>query len=405
MTRQIFHTIAFLTLLFFFVSHPAAGESGLDEKKDSTNIQQKDVVDIFHHKIVSQLRKDSLKLQGKGPFISIMPVVGYSMQSGLTGAIISNTSFYTDDSKSRFSNLLLNGYYSQFHQYWFTANTNIFFEKHKIHLFGDTRYYNFPTQTYGLGTDSQLSDELDIKFSYLRIYQYVYRELRPNIYAGIGYNLDSHWNIKSDTIPGKAYEDLKKYQKDWNSISSGLSFNLLFDNRVNSVNPDKGSYVFLQYRTNLTFLGSDANWQSMVIDLRHYIRLPRLRRNVLAFWNYNNFTMKGTPPYLDMPSVGWDYYSNTGRGYVPGRYTGSNFMYLESELRHDITRNGLFGVVVFANAETVFQNWSDSHSIIPGTGLGIRLKLNKHSNTNLAIDYGFGVGGSHGLFFNLGEVF
>ena len=143
----------------------------------------------------------------------------------------------------------------------------------------------------------------------------------------------------------------------------------------------------------------------MVIDLRHYIHLPGLHRNVLAFWNYNNCTMKGTPPYLDMPSVGWDFYSNTGRGYVPGRYTGSNFMYLESEFRHDITRNGLFGVVVFANAETVFQNWSDSHSIIPGTGLGLRIKINKQSNTNLAIDYGFGVGGSHGLFFNLGEVF
>ena len=31
--------------------------------------------------------------------------------------------------------------------------------------------------------------------------------------------------------------------------------------------------------------------------------------------------------------------------------------------------------------------------------------MNKFSNTNLAIDYGFGVNGSHGLFFNLGEVF
>ena len=36
---------------------------------------------------------------------------------------------------------------------------------------------------------------------------------------------------------------------------------------------------------------------------------------------------------------------------------------------------------------------------------GIRIKLNKYSRTNIAIDYGFGLGGSQGLFVNLGEVF
>ena len=62
---------------------------------------------------------------------------------------------------------------------------------------------------------------------------------------------------------------------------------------------------------------------------------------------------KGNPPYLDLPSTGWDSYNNTGRGYVQGRYRGKDLMYLESEYRFGITRNGLFGGVVFANAETV----------------------------------------------------
>jgi hypothetical protein len=31
--------------------------------------------------------------------------------------------------------------------------------------------------------------------------------------------------------------------------------------------------------------------------------------------------------------------------------------------------------------------------------------LNKHSNTNITIDYGFGAEGSKGLFFGTGEVF
>jgi len=392
-------------LLFVIWFHSALGQLEKTTIQDSTSLNQKDIVDILEGNFKVHLRKDSTKIKGNGPFISVMPVVGYSLQSGLTGAIVSNTSFYTDESRTKFSSLLLNGYYSQFHQYWFTANSNIFFEKRKLHLFGDARYYNFPTQTFGIGTNSSLNDALNIKYSYLRIYQIVFREIKPNIFAGAGYNLDYHWNIKPDTIQGKALDDLTKLQKGTKSVSSGVSLDFLFDDRKNAVNPEGGSYAFLQYRPNLILLGSDSNWQSLVIDVRHYLKFPASSRNVLAFWDYNNFTLSGTPPYLDTPSVGWDYYSNTGRGYVPGRYTGKNFMYLESEYRFVISRNGVLGGVVFGNAESIFQNWSDSHSIVPGGGLGLRIKINKYSNTNLAIDYGFGVGGSHGLFFNLGEVF
>jgi hypothetical protein len=156
----------------------------------------------------------------------------------------------------------------------------------------------------------------------------------------------------------------------------------------------------------MTILGSDQNWQSLLIDVRHYIKLPASSHNILCFWSYNNFTLSGTPPYLDMPSIGWDDYSNTGRGYAPGRYTGRNLIYLESEYRFSLTKSGLLGGVVFCNAESIPKNiLYKIPSPIPGTGFGLRIKINKYSNTNLAIDYGFGIGGSHGLFFNLGEIF
>jgi len=405
MDIPIIRTVALATLLLVLLHYSSSGQPVTTSNKDSTSNTQKDIVDILQKGFKTHLRKDSTSIKGKGPFISVMPVVGYSLQSGLTVAIVSNTSFYTDNSKKRFSNLLVNGYYSQYHQYWFTANSNIFFEKLKIHLLGDSRYYNFPTQTYGLGTSSTLANQLDIKYSYLRISQSVFREIKSNLFVGVGYNLDYHWNIALDTISGKALTEFERLQTSSQSISSGVSLNILFDSRRNSVNPDGGTFANLQYRSNLTFLGSDSNWQTLLVDLRDYIKLPASSRNVLTFWNYNNLTLNGTPPYLDMPSVGWDAYSNSGRGYVPGRYTGRNFSYIESEYRFVLSGNGLLGGVIFANAETVFHRWANLHAIIPGGGLGIRIKINKYSNTNLAIDYGFGVGGSHGLFFNLGEVF
>jgi hypothetical protein len=41
----------------------------------------------------------------------------------------------------------------------------------------------------------------------------------------------------------------------------------------------------------------------------------------------------------------------------------------------------------------------------PGIGAGLRLKLNKHSDTNIAIDFGLGAEGSAGVFFGTGEAF
>jgi hypothetical protein len=143
-----------------------------------------------------------------------------------------------------------------------------------------------------------------------------------------------------------------------------------------------------------------------LIDVRHYIKLPASSHNILAFWSYNDITISGNPPYLDMPSIGWDDYSNTGRGYSAGRYTGRNLLYFESEYRFSMTRNGLLGGVVFVNAESVTENSPDkTRSVVPAGGLGLRIKISKDSDTNLSVDYGFGIRGSHGIIFNMGEVF
>ncbi len=395
-----------LVFLIIFNIHSSSAQSGKIDKRDSLPVKQIDMVDVINKLFRFHARNDSIKQKGKGPFISFAPVVGYSLVSGLTGAFVCTTSFYTDSTRNKLSNILLNGNYSQYHQYWFNLNSYIFFAKNKFHLFGDTRYYKFPTQTYGLGAESTFSDKLPIDFSYLRCYQILFRELKENIFAGIGYDLDYHWNITTAASPIKTLNEFEEFQSGDKSVSSGISLNLKYDNRNNSLNAQQGTFINLQYRSNLTALGSTENSQLLQFEIRHYLKLPAHSRNVLGFWNYNNIILHGNLPYLDLPSIGWDDYSNTGRGYIPGRYTGRNLIYFESEYRFVITRNGLLGGVVFANLESISDKLSDApNSRIPGGGFGLRLKLNKFSNTNLAIDYGFGIEGSRGFFFNLGEVF
>jgi outer membrane protein assembly factor BamA len=394
------------SLILLFFSKFISGQTGETVPNDSTTIQQKDVVDIFQELLSRELRKDSALMKDNGPFFSLIPVVGYSLHTGLTGVIATSTTFYSDNERKKNSRILINGNYSVYHQYWFTVISNIFFEKVKLHLTGDTRYYKFPTITYGLGPKSTFSNPLHIDYSYLRFYQVAFREIAPNLFVGMGYNLDLHWNIEADSVPGSDLDQFVRYQKGNQSISSGISLNIQYDNRKNAVNPQKGIYANIQVRPKLTFLGSNKNWQSLLIDIRRYVKLPVSSNNILAFWSYNVITLSGTPPYLDLPSIGWDNYSTTGRGYAPGRYTGRNLIYFESEYRFSITGNGLLGGVIFGNAQSIPNSISDNiRPIIPGAGFGLRIKINKYSGTNLAIDYGFGIRGSHGFFFNMGEVF
>lgn len=127
---------------------------------------------------------------------------------------------------------------------------------------------------------------------------------------------------------------------------------------------------------------------------------------VLALWCYSVFGLSGNPPYLDLPGTGSDTYNNTGRGYEQARFIGKRMIDLEAEIRFKISKNGLLGGVIFGNAESLSELGSNRFEVIsPAIGLGLRIKFNKFSNTNAAIDYGVGSKGSKGFVGNLGEVF
>ena len=248
-----------------------------------------------------------------------------------------------------------------------------------------------------------------MNYKYIRFYQAALKRITPYFFAGLGYNMDYHIDIESDNA--NLIESFNHYQygagQDNNSFSSGPSINLLYDTRANPFNPLPGFYANLVYRLNSTALGSDKSWQSLYIDLRKYISLSKggPKKNVLALWGYYWTTLNAGTPYLDLPSVGWDPYNRSGRGMDQNRYRGQGLIYVESEYRRDITENGLFGYVLFANANSVTEAAGRNFRYInPAVGGGLRIKFNKGSATNIAIDYGFSKG-YNDLILNLGETF
>jgi hypothetical protein len=364
----------------------------------------KDIIDIYKKVVNGESVVDNTSGRKRKIYASVVPAAGYAMATGLTGVIASNISFYLDTNKIKLSIISASVDYSQYNQYWSIINSYI--SDDNLKFIGDWRIYKFPTNTFGLGGHNSISDAFHIDFAYLKFHETVVRAIFPNSYIGLGYHLDHHWEIKTVSGPENIYKQITGYGLNDVSTTSGLSANFRFDNRENPINSSKGMSVSIQFRNNFKAIGSDYNSRSLLIDVRKYFQLPFESDNVLAFWSYDNFTVSGKLPYLDLPSTGWDTYDNTGRGYVQGRFRGNDFIYFESEYRFKITNNGLFGGVVFANAESLTEYPSNKFdTVLFAKGIGLRIKINKITKSNLSIDYGFGQGKSHGLFLNLGEVF
>jgi hypothetical protein len=368
--------------------------------------KQRDMIDV----VLKIIRKDTAKnarLKAKKLIFSVVPAFGYSLTTGFAADVTANVAFHTGASHNdNLSAIDFETLYDTKDQLILASRSEVWFDANKYKLTTDLRFEKYPIDTYGLGTDASTATTNPLVYHYIRAYGTFFKQLEGALYGGLGIDYDYHYGITQAGTMNGTVSDYTKYGYSTQSTSSGVVVNLLFDNRLNPINPLNGGYASLIYRDNFTFLGSDNHWQELSLDVRRYIKVtPDKNNNVLALWGIMAFT-NGNVPYLDLPYTASDTYNNSGRGYPEQRFRGRDELYLEGEYRFGILKNGLLGGVVFTNAETFTGLQSNAfQKIAPAAGTGIRVKINKHSNTNVCIDYAVGMYGSKGLFVNLGEMF
>jgi len=418
MGRVFIRTALVLLMLYISAGHIHAGigadsipqpEHKVEPKDTFLKDNTLDIVDVF--KLMLGLKKNpfhkKVERNSIGPFYTAAIFPGYTLVTGFAAVVNFNISFRTkknpDGTPSFFNNQFQ---YTQYNQILFQSLSNFYSNDNKWQFPGDIRFFHFPTTTYGLGSGSLPSAADGIDYYHIRFYRNFLRQVYPSTFLGLGYNLDYRWNITDENAAKGIVTDFIKYGYSRTSTSSGPSLDFLYDTRDNNNRPTRGAFINFQFISYLQALGSTSNWSSMVIDVRKYTLLTKKWYVVLGVWGYAWLTLDGHPPYLDMPSLGWDSYNNTGRGYAAGRFRGRNMLYLETELRFDILRNGLLGLVVFGNATSISE-FSGKYfgPIQPGGGAGIRIKFNKHTSSNSALDYGFGTHSSRGFATNINEVF
>lgn len=378
-------------------------------KNDPDKSSNRDLIDVLHHLSNKHSHPHAAErtLKAKKYNLSFIPAAGYTLQTGFAGLVSANIGYYNDEgADAKISSISSSVTYSQYNQVIFPLIADIWTKGGKYNFISDNRFISYPSDIYGLGGKTDPNKAHTIDFNGMKFHQTIVKKIANNFYAGIGIYYDQFWNIKVIDPKTRRIDSIIQKELGNTEIAIGPTIKLLYDSRTNQINPDKGNFLNIVYRDNLQFFGSDNNWQSLLIDARKYINFPKGSKNTWAFWSYDWLTLSGKPPYLLMPSTGWDDQYNTGRGYIQSRFRGKQMVYFETEYRYKISRNGLIGGVVFVNVENFSGDLSQSYNnVLPGYGAGIRIKLNKHSGTNLCLDYGMGNNGSGGFYVNLGEVF
>ncbi len=376
--------------------------------KDTTvmvkGTKQQDIGDVLHKLFHSKITPEIDSITSK-PQVSVVPAIGYTLVTSFAVVVSGNIAF-RNGPQSRISTVVASASYTENKQFIMPIQTNFWTKDNSYEFVGNYSYLKYPQSTYGLGSNSKISADDPMDYSLIQFYETILRHVAGNFYAGLGYDFDDHWDISERGNPDGSESDYAKYGTATRTISSGFTINGQFDSRDNAINPSKGTYVGLQLRNSDKNFGATKNWQSLIIDVRKYINFPEGSDNTLALWSYDWLIVGGKPPYLDLPATGWDANFATGRGYIQGRFRGNDMLYGEAEYRYRITADGVLGGTVFLNGETFnAERGTSLQSIQPGFGPGLRVKLNKVSNTNISINYGFGNEGSRGLFISVGEAF
>ncbi|MBS1918684.1 MAG: hypothetical protein JST17_00360 [Bacteroidetes bacterium] len=417
-------TNSFWFLLLFCLFHIIV--SAQDAPIDSALYKnEKDIKDIVH-KLFKSKQAGTIKNDNKFQY-ALLPAIGYTSNTGFAIALGANAVFNINGTQKE-SNVLASITYTQFSQVIFPFQVNVWSKNDRFNFILDSRYINYPSSAYGLRGRSKLDSGYSINFNWLKIHPSVLTKISKNFYGGVGLFYDYFWKIKEVGIPvvpittynplgiATAFEHyVKKKNPAPHETAVGPAFKLLFDSRDNPVNAWKGFFASLLFHPSFKNWGSDTSWSSLIIDVRKYISFSHIKENVLAFWGYywENFEKSS---FLLLPSSGWDDSWNTGRGYSQGRYRGKIMRYLETEYRFQIMRNGILGAVIFSNLQnfpnelyTSYSKYRGRKNVMVtslGYGMGLRVKFNKFSRTNMAIDTGFGQDfPKPWIAVNLGEVF
>ncbi|MFC1508985.1 BamA/TamA family outer membrane protein [Candidatus Omnitrophota bacterium] len=350
-------------------------------------------------KIVSaDQTQDSAQIQEKSQNkrqVGAFPVVFYSDETKLAGGGAAQIVF--GDESERFSSSVgVIGFYTQKSQYSFGFGPEVYLKNGTYKMTGDFGYLYFPDTFFGIGNNTIKDDEENYTGRLYRIKPVIQRKIYPNLFVGVQYDYAYGKLIKTEN-GGQLERGLVPGSKGGGV--SGIGVNLTWDSRDNNLYPVSGSFHQFSASSYGSVLGSDFDFNSYLLDLRHYRQI--FGKHIIAFQGVASIN-SGRPSFQFMNNN-----SSLGmylRGYSQTRFVDRNVVAFQAEYRMPLYWR--FGLVAFAGFGQVADKIGNMEfdEFKPSAGLGLRFALIPEQKVNLRID--IGVGKDDGSFdINIMETF
>ncbi|SHG11489.1 hypothetical protein SAMN05443549_10296 [Flavobacterium fluvii] len=407
-----------LLLLILFLSQTTFSQE--EKKEGEKKLHLRSIVDLF-------TKEDTLKISkpdSKRKLIAF-PTLGYQPANGFTFGFISQFSFKIKP-ENKVSLWSGGASYSTQKQVLTYLKNNMYINNDRLFFSGDFRYYVFSQSNYGLGTNiipwgtefqefDFNSIEQPMDYNYFKFHETVSYYVFRDFFIGAGIHFDSYTDIRDKLLDAanNKYTYHYNYSKNYgfsdkNYAVNGMSFNMIYDTRDNLINTNTGLFLNMNYRYNPKTDLNTHRSATILFEGRYFLPLSKInKQHVLGFWAYGQFQLRGRLPYLNLPAIGWDQNSRSGKGYTQGLLRGTNLMFFESEYRFPITKNQMISGTVFANATTATttsKNLTSFEAVQPAIGVGLRILLDKTTLTNFIVNFGLGRD-SQTFYFNDGEGF
>lgn len=320
-----------------------------------------------------------------------VPAFGYSPETRYyVGAVSLFTIDPYQDSVTRKSTAKVEFNYTWNKQIILEGEINYFFKAEKWFLGSTMHYSKYPDRYYGIGAQSNDSDEVLFQSNRLKLDLELSKQIRSKVFFGGGIRYFNYSNIGT-------FSDTVVLQNELTNLSgTELKVNVFKDDRDRILTPTVGSF----YKLKLGINYSNSVYLHILADARKYYSFGKNKHHVVAA-RFLQTSVVGDAPFYDLAILGGD---RIARGYFYGRFRDQHLSTLQAEYRSPYLWR--FALAAFGGTSLVYGAGNvTSENVKPNVGVGLRFLVDKNDRTNLRFDYAIGRQGQSGFYVSFGESF
>lgn len=333
--------------------------------------------------------------------LTVLPILGSAPETSFMFGGLGMQQFKPANAgpETRPSNIILTAIYTLNNQVLVELIPDVILPGESWFLSGNMFAYYFPTDYWGIGTDTRSEDQIKIEYKMFYAKFMGLKRISDSFYAGPIVRWFENYDFVYTDIDGNPIESVGLTGHDGGS-AIGLGGAIRWDKRNSIMTPTENHFFELLTTFHSQLLGTTFSYSEFQLDGRKYIDLMGNGSSVLAFQTLVQLT-GGDVPFLDLSSIGGN---QILRGYYNGRFRDHHSLQIQTEWRQYV--KGRFGFVLFGGVGNVWQEWDEIDMTLTkwAVGGGLRFNLNPDDTTNIRLDVAAGPN-TTGFYLSLGEAF